>query len=128
MSTNTVLKSGRHNELEGIALSAVFRSLPFFVVMAWLLKHHTGIALFSQPGVALILAVMASVSFPVLLRYLELKFPNGYRGSCEPSFYDANLSVPQKLLGWRKNQKWESGSNAFVVVSLLFYAGVTGGF
>jgi hypothetical protein len=128
MSTTTVLKSGRYNELEGIALSAVFRSFPFFVMMAWLLKRHTGIASFSQPGVALILAIVASVSFPVLLRYLELKFPDGYRGSCEPSFYDASLSVPQKLLGWCKNRKWESASNAILLLLLVVYVGVKGGF
>jgi hypothetical protein len=128
MSTTTDLKSGRYNELEGIALSAVFRSLPLFLMMAWQLKHRSGFALFNQPGVALTLAVMTSVAFPVLLRYLELRFPDGYRGSCEPSFYDASLSVPQKLLGWCKNRKWESAGNAILAVLLTVYVGVKGSF
>ena len=128
MNTITIQKSDRRNELEGIVLSAVFRSFPFFVMMAWLLKRHSGLALFSQPGVGLILAALASVASPVLLRRLEVKYPDGYRGSCEPSFYDASRSVPQKLLGWFKARKWEACWNVFLLVLLAVYVGVKGSF
>jgi len=128
MDTITLLKSDRRNELEGTALSTVCRHFPSFIMMAWLLKRHSGIALFSQPNVGLILAAMAAVAFAVLLRYLEVRFPDGYRGSCEPSFYDASRSVPQKLLGWFENRKWEAPWNVFLLVLLAAYVSVKGSF
>ncbi len=105
MSTTTALKSDRHNRLEGLALSAVFKSFPLFAMVGFLLKHRSGIPFFGLPGVGLILAVAASAVYPLLQQVLERKFPRAFRGSCEPSFYDASLSVPQKLMGWFKNPK-----------------------
>ncbi len=122
MNTEIALKSGRYNELEGIALSVLCRSFPFFVMIAWLLKHHTGVALFSQPGVAFTLAVIAAVLFSPLLRFLEVKLGH------EPSFYDASLSAPKKVLGFFKNRKWEAAWNARVLVVLVVYACMYGSF
>ena len=72
--------------------------------------------------------MIASAAFPALLRHLELKYPDGYRGSCEPALYDARLTVPQKLLGWCKNRKWESAWNAVMAVLLVVYVCVKGSF
>jgi hypothetical protein len=130
MATITARKSDRHNQLEGLALSAVFKFLPLFLMLAWLLKHRSGIPFFSQPGVALMLAVAASVSYPWLQQVLELKFPRAFRGACEPSFYDASLSVPQKLQGWVTNRRSlrEIAGNAIAIVLVLILVSKTGGF
>ncbi len=128
MNTMSVQKSDYRNELEGIGLSALFRSLPFFLVVAWMAKHKSGIAFFAQDGVALALAVMISAALPTLLRALELKSPDAFPGSCEPCFYDARLSVPQKLKAWCTKRKGESAWNAIMVVLMIVYVVVKGSF
>ena len=61
MNTMSVQKPEYRNELEGIGLSVLFRSLPFFLVVAWMAKHKSGIAFFAQDGVALALATDPSM-------------------------------------------------------------------
>jgi hypothetical protein len=119
MSQNAARKSDRTNQLEGMVLSALFHALPWFAMIALLLKRRSGIPFLGLPGVTLVLAIAASLLYAYLMR-----------DGGEPSFYDARLSVPQKLRGWITNRAalWQVLSNAFAVVLIALYVCVVGGF
>lgn len=90
-------KSSLQNRLEGFALTAILQGFPTFAASAVLLKlaHH------EIAGGAVFFVVATSVLHGVLTPWLAPKFPRFFKNGYEPLFFDANLSFPEKLAGWR---------------------------
>jgi hypothetical protein len=97
MNAATASKSAAANRWQGIALTAL-QGLPGFTGSALLLKLF-GARIVNQPGGAAIFIVMACAMLGVAAAWLAPKFPKMFR-NYEPLFFDATLSVEQKVHGW----------------------------
>ena len=100
MSTLTALKSRHYNQLEGVALSAVLQGLLLCAPATLLLKVHGNVHILSHLPVAVAFAVIASVLYALLVQYLGFRFPDAFRDTYEPLFYDPGLSVSGQVRRW----------------------------
>jgi hypothetical protein len=100
MSTLTALKSRHYNRLEGVALSAILQGLPFCAAVTILLKVHGKVHLFGHPAIGVVFAATTSILYALLVQYLGFRFPDAFRDTYEPLFYDPGLSVAGKVRRW----------------------------
>jgi hypothetical protein len=101
MNAATVSKSSRKNMLEGIMLLAVFQAFPQLTMAALLIKLVGHNDLVTQPGGAAIFVVIASVCYAATVAFVAPKFPQFFKPLYQPWFFDAGLSVNEKILRWR---------------------------
>ncbi|KJC57791.1 hypothetical protein UP10_26660 [Bradyrhizobium sp. LTSPM299] len=92
MNAITAPKSSAQNRLEGFALTAIFQGLPTFAAAVLMLKV-VGAAIF---------VVLAALVYAAVTPWLVSKFPILFRKASEPVFFDANLSVSDKVAQWLK--------------------------
>jgi hypothetical protein len=97
MNATTVPKSAAANKWEGITLTAL-QSFPAFTGSALLLKLF-GARMINQPAGAVIFVLMACGTLGLVTPWLAPKFPKGFK-NYEPLFFDATLSLEQKVQGW----------------------------
>jgi hypothetical protein len=97
MNAATSAKSAAANKREGIVLTAL-QAFPAFSGSALLLKLF-GARIVDQPGGAVIFVAMACAMLGLVTPWLAPKFPKAFR-NYEPLFFDATLSVGQKVQGW----------------------------
>jgi hypothetical protein len=95
----TVRKSSLHNALEGLALTATLQSFPTFAA-AFLLKLVGNHDLVGDPGVAIFVAI-ASLAHALLAVTLGPSFPALFKTVYEPKFFEAHLSLADKITAWR---------------------------
>ena len=90
-------KPPMQNRLEGFALAAIFQGFPTFAAAALILSlaHHP------IAGGAVFFVIAASIFHGLLTPWLGPKFPNFFKNSYEPLFFNANLSFAEKLSQWR---------------------------
>jgi len=93
-------KSRLHNALEGIVLTAILQSFPTFAAAAFLLKLCGDHDLSGDPGVAIFVAV-ASLMHAMLAVTLGPSFPQAFKTVYEPKFFEAHLSLSDKITAWR---------------------------
>jgi hypothetical protein len=93
-------KSRLHNALEGLALTATLQSFPTFAVAAFLLKLVGDHDLSGDPGVAIFVAI-ASLMHALLAVTLGPSFPAVFKTIYEPKFFEAHLSLSDKITAWR---------------------------
>ena len=93
-------KSRLHNALEGIALTAILQSFPTFAAAAFLLKLCGDHDLSGDPGVAIFVAI-ASLMHAMLAVTLGPSFPAAFKTVYEPKFFEAHLSLSDKITAWR---------------------------
>ncbi|WP_247454623.1 MULTISPECIES: hypothetical protein [unclassified Bradyrhizobium] len=91
-----VRKSSLHNALEGLALTATLQSFPTFAAAAFLLKLVGNHDLVGDPGVAIFVAI-ASLAHALL----AVSFPHLFKTVYEPKFFEAHLSLADKITAWR---------------------------
>lgn len=96
----TARKSRLHNALEGLALTATLQSFPTFAVAAFLLKLCGERDLSGDPGVAIFVAV-ASLVHAMLAVTFGPSFPHLFRTVYDPKFFEAHLSLSDKITAWR---------------------------
>lgn len=89
-----------HNALEAFALTAILQSFPTFATAALLLKLFGNRDLVGDPGVA-IFVVLASAVHAVIAVTLGPMVPALARLLYEPSFFDPDLSLADKITEWR---------------------------
>ena len=116
-------KSRLHNALEGFALTAILQSFPTFAAAALLLKLFGNHDLVGDPGVAIFVAV-ASVVHALIAVTLGPAIPALARLLYEPSFFDPNLSLSDKITEWR-TQPAASMQLVAIVLMLSVMAVVT---
>jgi len=97
MNAATSAKSAAANKWEGIILTAL-QALPAFSGSALLLKLFNA-RIVNQPAGAVIFVLIACATLGLVTPWLAPKFPNGFK-NYEPLFFDASLSVGQKVQGW----------------------------
>ena len=93
-------KSRLRNALEGLALTATLQSFPTFALAAFLLKLCGEHDLAGDPGVAIFVAV-ASFTHALLAVTLGPSFPIFFKTVYEPKFFEAHLSLSDKITAWR---------------------------
>lgn len=98
--TAAARKSRLRNALEGFALTATLQSFPTFAAAALLLKLCGNHDLVGDPGVA-IFVVLASLVHAVIAVTLGPVIPALSRLLYEPSFFDSDLSLADKITEWR---------------------------
>ena len=105
MNAIAISKSSRTNRLEGIALSAALQGLPTFTIAVLLLKLFGSAAIIGDPGGAAFFVVVTSVLSGTVSAWLGPKYPKLFQASYEPLFFDASLSLKQKVAGWSAQTK-----------------------
>lgn len=93
-------KSRLRNALEGLALTATLQSFPTFATAAMLLKLFGNRDLVGDPGVAIFVAV-ASLAHALLAVTFGPNFPGFFKTVYEPKFFEAHLSLTEKITAWR---------------------------
>ncbi len=96
----TARKSRLYNALEGLALTATFQSFPTFAAAAFLLKLCGDRDLSGDPGVAIFVAVV-SLAHALIAVTLGPNFPHLFKTVYEPKFFEAHLSLSDKITAWR---------------------------
>jgi hypothetical protein len=90
-------KSAAANKWEGILLTAL-QGFPAFTGSGLLLKLFDA-RMVGQPFGAVIFVMTACGMLGLVTPWLAPKFPKGFR-NYEPLFFDATLSIRQKVEGW----------------------------
>ena len=98
--TAAARKSRLRNALEGLALTAILQSFPTFAAAAFLLKLCGNHDLVGDPGVAIFVAT-ASLMHALLAVILGPSFPAVFKTVYEPKFFEAHLSLVDKITAWR---------------------------
>jgi hypothetical protein len=93
-------KSRLHNAIEGLALTTILQSFPTFAAAAFLLKLCGNTDLVGDPGVAIFVAI-ASLAHAMLAVTLGPSFPAFFKTVYEPKFFEAHLSLSDKITAWR---------------------------
>lgn len=104
MNAITAPKSSAQNRLEGFALTAIFQGLPTFSAAVLILKVVGAHEIVGERCGAAIFVVLAALIYALVAPRLAAWFPrmkNGY----EPLFYDASLSVSDKIAQWRSQPR-----------------------
>lgn len=96
----TARKSRLHNALEGLALTATLQSFPTFALAAFLLKLAGNHDLVGDPGVAIFVAI-ASLAHAMAAVSFGPSFPHLFKTVYEPKFFEAHLSLSDKVTAWR---------------------------
>ncbi|MBR0798430.1 hypothetical protein JQ615_23875 [Bradyrhizobium jicamae] len=104
MNAITAPKSSAQNRLEGFALTAIFQGLPTFAAAVLMLKLIGAREIVGDRGGAATFVVLASLIYALLAPKLASWFPR-MRNGHEPLFYDASLSVSDKIAQWRAQPK-----------------------
>ena len=91
-------KSSALNRLEGFALTFLLQGFPTFASAALLLKlaHH------EIAGGVVLFVVLTSVLHGLFTPWLAPKFPKFFRHGYEPLFFNASLSLAEKIAKWRE--------------------------
>ena len=92
----TASKSGPLNWLEGFALTTILQGFPIFAaasLMVKLLGDHRG----SSPVLAI---ALASIFYSIFVVSVGAAFPR-VKSGYEAQFFDANLSLSDKIARWR---------------------------
>lgn len=95
-----VRKSRLHNALEGLALTTILESFPTFALAAFLLKLCGDRDLAGDPGVAIFVA-FASLAHALLAVTFGPSLPHLFKTVYEPKFFEAHLSLSDKITAWR---------------------------
>ena len=98
MNAIVVPKSRSQNRLEGFALTAILQGFPSFAAAALLLK----LARHDIAGGVVLFVVLTSVLHGLFTPWLAPKFPKFFRHGYEPLFFNASLSLAEKIAKWRE--------------------------
>ena len=101
MTAISETKSPAQNRLEGFALSAVLLGFPTYAAALLVIKLMGAHEIVGSPGGPAIFIVLASIAHALLSPPLARRFPSVVKYGYEPVFYDAHLSVTEKIAQWR---------------------------
>jgi hypothetical protein len=100
MNAITSSKSPTLNRLEGMALTALLQAMPTYAGAAMLLKLFSSQTI-GYVGGAAAFVVLTTFFHALLTPWLAPKYPRFFKNSYEPLFFDASLSVSEKVMRWR---------------------------
>jgi hypothetical protein len=90
-------KSHCINQLEGMALTAIFQGFPTFAAAALLLKLVCSHEIVGERGGAAIFVALVTLFYELFTPYLARKFPKLCKNGPDPLFFDASLSFAEKI-------------------------------
>ena len=89
------------SQFEGMVLSAVFQAFPTFTAAALLVKL-SGVSSMTSHGESVVTFIILAVLFQsIAVTCLGPHFPRFFKQAYEPLFYDATLSLGEKIARWR---------------------------
>lgn len=94
-------KSSAQNRLEGFALTAILQGMPTFAAAVLALKMIGAPEIVGDRYGAAIYVVLASLAYAAITPWLAARFPNRLAHAYAPVFFDASLSVSEKIAQWR---------------------------
>ena len=100
MNAITAQKSPALNRLEGFALTALLQALPTYAAAAMILKL-VGAQAIGYVGGAVPFVMLTTLFHALLIPWLAPKYPKLFVNSYEPLFFDAGLSLADKVARWR---------------------------
>jgi hypothetical protein len=100
MNATTVSKSALLNRLEGMALTALLQAMPTYAGAAMLLKLVNSQTI-GYVGSAAAFVALTTFFHALMMPWLALKYPRFVKNSYEPLFFDAGLSMAEKVMRWR---------------------------
>jgi hypothetical protein len=89
------------SQFEGMVLSAVFQAFPTFTAAALLVKLSGASSMTSHAESVLTFIILAVLFQSIAVTCLGARFPRFFKQAYEPLFYDATLSLGEKLARWR---------------------------
>jgi len=97
MTSITASKSGPLNWLEGFALTTILQGFPIFAAASLMVK-----LLGDSPGGSDVLTItLASIFYAIFVVSVGSAFPRHFKNGYEAQFFDANLSLSEKIARWR---------------------------
>ena len=100
MNAISAPKSSALNRLEGMTLTGLLQALPTYAGAAMLLKL-VGTQTVGYVGGAAMFVVLTTFFHALITPWLAPKYPKFFKNSYEPLFFDAGLSVAEKVTRWR---------------------------
>ena len=100
MNAITDSKSPALNRLEGMMLTGLLQALPTYVGAAMLLKLFSSQTIGYVGGAAVFVA-LTTFLHALITPWLAPKYPRFFKNSYEPLFFDAGLSLSEKVMRWR---------------------------
>ena len=82
-------------------MTAVFQAFPTFTAAALLVKLFGASDLTSRPGSAILFIALAMLFHSLTVTWVGPRFPRFFKNVYEPLFYDATLSLSEKIARWR---------------------------
>ena len=89
------------SQFEGMVLSAVFQAFPTFTAAALLVKLSGASSMTSHAESVLTFIILAVLFQSIAVTCLGPRFPRFFMQAYEHLFYDATLSLGEKLARWR---------------------------
>ena len=128
MNSTGIAKSSRFNRLEGIALSASLQGFPTFAAAVMLVKLFGSNTIIGTPGGTVFFVLLTSILSGLASAWLGPKYPRFFQASYEPLFFDASLSLKQKVAAWSAQTKTQQQLVMIVIMlSVLAVAVVSAG-
>lgn len=124
MNSIVISKSSRTNRLEGIALSAALQGLPTFAAAVLLMKLFGSEAIIGAPGGAAFFVVVTSILSGLVAAWLGPKYPWFFHANYEPLFFNASLSLKQKVAGWLAQIKTQQQLLAIAIMQSVLAVAV----
>jgi hypothetical protein len=100
MNAITATKSALLNRLEGMMLTGSLQAMPSYAGAAMLLKLFSSQTIGYVGGAAAFVA-LTTFFHALLIPWLAPKYPKLFKNSYEPLFFDAGLSLAEKVMRWR---------------------------
>jgi hypothetical protein len=100
MNAITAAKSPTLNRLEGMMLTGALQAMPSYAGAAMLLKLFSSQTIGYVGGAAAFVA-LTTFFHALLIPWLAPKYPKLFKNSYEPLFFDAGLSLAEKVMRWR---------------------------
>ncbi|MGF6306120.1 hypothetical protein ABIB82_000460 [Bradyrhizobium sp. i1.8.4] len=94
-------KSSAQNRLEGFALTAILQGMPTFAAAVLMLKMFDAPEIVGERYGAAIFVVLASLVYAAITPWLGARFPRRFAHAYAPMFFDASLSLSEKIAQWR---------------------------
>jgi len=93
----TTSKPGPLNWLEGFALTTILQGFPIFAAASLMVKLLGD----SRGGSPVLTIALAAVFYSIFVISMGSAFPRHFKNGYEAQFFDANLSLADKIACWR---------------------------
>lgn len=98
--TTLAIKSRQTNFLEGLSLTATLQAFPTFTAAVMMMKLVGTGSIAKDAGGAVMFIATTSMLFALITGWLGPKYPRFFRNSYAPVFFEASLTLKDKVSAW----------------------------